>query len=119
MPIIAVTCSGRVLPETRRALAERLPHLVSAAVECEAEPYDGNLRPGDVILRFHDTSPWDSQDVDVLIEVRSKWFEDRARNRQERADTILDGIRDIADGDLLIGVYLTMPVAAWAQSVET
>lgn len=118
MPIIEVTCSDRVVPESRRALAERLPHLVSVAVACEAEQYDGNLKPGDVILRFHEAGPWDSQGVDVLIEVKSKWFEDRARNRQERVDVILHGIRDVAADEILIGVYFTMPMAAWAQSNE-
>jgi hypothetical protein len=39
----------------KRLLADALPHIVSVAVECVAEPYDGQLQPGDVILRFRDT----------------------------------------------------------------
>ena len=80
---------------------------------------DGQLKPGDVTLRFHDFGPWDRTGVDVLIEVKSKWFDDRARNRQDRADTILHGLTDLAADEIFVGVYLTMPVAAWAQSDET
>src|SRR5690606_26603244 len=119
MPIVDVTCSDRVSSKTKRALGDRLPELVSEAVECEAEPYDRQLRPGDVTLRFHDFGPWDRTGVDILIEVKSKWFDDRARNRQDRADTILHGLTDLAADEIFVGVYLTMPVAAWAQSDET
>ncbi|MUL84736.1 MULTISPECIES: hypothetical protein [unclassified Mycolicibacterium] len=117
MPLIDVTCGPRITDDTRARLSAVLPEGVSAAVECEDEPYDGNLQPGDVLVRFHYVGRYDRFDIDVLIEVKSKWFGDRAEDRQQRVDAIRDAAQDAAPG-LLIGVYLTLPIAAWAQSGE-
>ncbi|MCW2792284.1 MAG: hypothetical protein JWO76_1382 [Nocardioides sp.] len=92
-----------------------LPHAVSLAVECPEEPYDGDLRPGDVIVRFLPCSPFDSADLDLLIEVRSKWFASRAEDRNQRCEQLRDAVCE-AVGPLSIGVYLSLPVAGWAQT---
>ena len=92
-----------------------LPHAVSVAVECPEEPYDGNLQPGDVELRFRARGPFDSDGMDVVIEIRSKWVSSRAANRQDRVDGLCKAVAE-ATGLNDIGIYLSLPVAAWAQS---
>lgn len=115
MPLVDITCSPDVTDEQKQMLATGLPHHVSVAVECAQEPYDGELQPGDVIVRFHDVGPLDRFDLDVLVEIRSKWFKDRGDNRESRVAKILAAVESIA-GPCSVGVYLSMPPAAWDQS---
>ncbi|MFE4668088.1 hypothetical protein ACFRI7_33920 [Streptomyces sp. NPDC056716] len=76
--------------------------------------YDGELRPGDVAIRFRMLGPLDRAGLDVVIEVRSKYVESRAADRQERVDRLHTSISTtVALGDF--GVCLSLPVAAWAQ----
>ncbi|MFC4330629.1 hypothetical protein ACFPC0_23155 [Streptomyces andamanensis] len=114
MPLVEVTYAPDVPESTLRELGAVLPHLVSQAVECPEEPYDGDLQPGDVEIRFRSLGPLDRCGLDVVIEVRSKWFESRAADRQERVDGLQ---RDITTATGLgdVGVYLSLPVAAWSQ----
>ncbi|MGK5640201.1 hypothetical protein ACSNOK_18085 [Streptomyces sp. URMC 126] len=114
MPLVEITYAPRVPEDVLRELRDALPHLVSLAVACPEEPYDGDLRPGDVELRFRPRGPLDGGGLDLVVEVRSKWFESRAADRQERADRLCAGIRS-ASGLRDVGVYLALPVAAWAQ----
>ncbi|MFF2081776.1 hypothetical protein ACFVXG_44270 [Kitasatospora sp. NPDC058162] len=114
MPLVDVTHAPTVPEDCLRELAEVLPHLVSLAVECPEEPYDGDLRPGDVELRFRPLGPLDRSGLTVVIEVRSKWTASREADRQERVDTLHAGIRT-ATGLTDFGVYLSLPVAAWSQ----
>ncbi|MFM9608380.1 hypothetical protein DF268_10735 [Streptomyces sp. V2] len=114
MPLVEITYAPHVSADTLRGLGAVLPHLVSVAVECPEEPYDGELQPGDVELRFRSLGPYDRCGLDVVIEVRSKWFESRAGNRQERVDALHAGIAS-ATGLEDFGVYLSLPVAAWSQ----
>lgn len=116
MPLVEVTYGAGVSAETCERLRDALPDIVSRAVECADEPYDGHLQPGDVLIRFHPAGPFDRFDIDVLIEVKSKWFPDRVANRQSRADEMLDAVLDSVGSDLQVGLYLTMPIAAWAQT---
>jgi hypothetical protein len=51
---------------------------------------------------------------DVVIEVGSKWFESQAENRQGRCDQLCERIAEII-GTTSVGVYLSLPVAAWAR----
>lgn len=114
MPIVDVTHVPRIEEERLRALAQALPHAVSLAVECPEEPYDRQLQPGDVEVRFHKRGRYDSGGLAVVVEVRSKWFESRAANRQERCDQLCDAIVG-AVGTESVGVYLSLPIAAWQQ----
>lgn len=114
MPLVEVTYSPAVPEDVLRELGAVLPHLVSLAVECPEEPYDGDLQPGDVEIRFRALGPLDRSGLDVVIEVRSKWFASRAANRQERVDTLHEGVH-AATGLEDFGVYLSLPVAAWSQ----
>ncbi|MEV6277294.1 hypothetical protein [Nocardia sp. NPDC051832] len=115
MPLVEVTYAPHVPEATLRALADQLPHLVSLAVECPEEPYDHDLQPGDVEIRFRPLGPFDRSGLDAVIEIRSKWFESRASNRQDRVDDLHEALES-ATGLENFGIYLAMPVAAWAQS---
>lgn len=115
MPLVEITYSPDVPHKVLKDLAAILPHAVSVAVECPEEPYDGNLQPGDVELRFRPRGPFDSSGMDVVIEVRSKWSESRAANRQDRVDELCKVVVE-ATGLADVGVYLSLPIAAWAQS---
>ncbi|MEU6989425.1 hypothetical protein ABZ953_02030 [Streptomyces sp. NPDC046465] len=114
MPLVEITYAPHVPEETLRELGTALPHLISLAVECPEEPYDGDLQAGDVELRFKELGPWDRSGLDFVIEVRSKWFESRAADRQARVDRLHDDIRT-ATGREDFGIYLSLPVAAWSQ----
>lgn len=114
MPLVEVTYAPDVAEPTLHQLASVLPHLVSVAVECPEEPYDGDLQPGDVEIRFRRSGPFDRSGLDVVIEVRSKWFESRAADRQERTDRLYEGIA-AETGLRDFGVYLSLPAAAWSQ----
>ena len=118
MPIIDVTYGPGVDATARRALADVLPESVSEAVACPEEPYDGALRGGDVILRFRPASAEDRFELDVLIEVHSKWFASRAVDRQRRADDIHRDSAAVLPAGSHIGVYLRLPVAAWSETEE-
>ncbi len=114
MPIIDITYGSQVAEEQLLRLAQTLPHAVSLAVECPEEPYDEALEPGDVEIRFHPRGPYDASGLDVVVEVRSKWFPSRAATQQERCDELCDVIAE-AGGTRSVGVYLSLPVAAWSQ----
>jgi hypothetical protein len=115
MPLVEVTHQHDLDEDSRLLLAERLPDAVSRAVACSEEPYDGALRPGDVEISFRSRSPYDVSGLDVLIEVRSKWFASRESSRQERCDQLRGEIAELL-GSVSVGVYLTLPVAAWSQT---
>lgn len=115
MPLVDVTYGPHVPESILRELAKELPHIVSIAVECPEEPYDLDLQPGDVEIRFRQRGPLDISGLDAVVEVRSKWVESRAENRQERCH-VLHRLIDRATGLDNFGVYLSLPIAAWVQS---
>jgi hypothetical protein len=114
MPIVDVSHASEVEEVRLTRLLQTLPHAVSLAVECPEEPYDGELKPGDVEIRLRPRGPHDVSGLDIVVEVRSKWFESRARNRQQRCDQLRDVLVEAA-GTRSVGVYLSLPVAAWSQ----
>ncbi|WP_205740345.1 hypothetical protein [Haloactinopolyspora alba] len=109
-----MTYAPDVAESTLRELGSVLPHLVSEAVKCPEEPYDGNLQPGDVEIRFRALGPLDRSGLNVVIEIKSKWFQSRAANQQERVNKLREAIRS-ATRLSGFGVYLSLPLAAWAQ----
>ena len=115
MPIVQVTYGSKIGNDVVAELARALPRVVSLAVACPEEPYDHDLQPGDVDLRFRAHGPHDVGGLDVVVEVRSKWFASRAGNRQERCDQIRDAVL-VLIGGVGVGVYLALPVAAWSQT---
>jgi hypothetical protein len=115
MPIVSVTYSSHIVKEQLLLLAQTLPHAVSLATECPEEPFDQVLKPGDVEIFFRPRGRYDVSALDILVEVRSKWFASRAETRQERCDQLCEVIMD-AVGTRSVGVYLSLPVAAWSQT---
>ncbi len=116
MPLIDVTYDGSVGEEILRRLAEVLPDLVSETVDCEEEPWTGQLGLGDIEIRFRKKSVLDVGDLDVIVEVRTKLFENRVANKQQRADLIRDGLSALPLGQ--VGVWLILSEGAWSQSCE-
>jgi len=116
MPIVEVVYGSGVADDQLCRLAQALPDAVSLAVECPEEPYDHELGPGDVEIRFRASGPHDVSGLDVVVEVRSKWFASRAENRQQRCDRLCEAIAGAA-GTRRVGVYLSLPVAGWAQGI--
>jgi hypothetical protein len=114
MPLIDVTYDGTVGEEVLHRLAEVLPDAVAEAVECPEEPRLGPPGPGDVEIRFRRKSPLDAGELDVVIEVRTKLFESRMHDKQQRADLIRDRISDLPLG--AVGVWLILTDGAWSQS---
>lgn len=114
MPIVDVTYAPQIEEERIQRLARALPHAVSLAVDCPEEPYDQQLQRGDVEIRFQPRGPYDVSGLDVVVEVRSKWFASRAENRQHRSDQLCDATAE-AVGTPSVGVYLCLPVASWSQ----
>ena len=111
MPIVDVTYRAGMPEERLLQLSRTLPHAVSLAVECPEEPYDQQLRPGDVEVRFRPRGPHDPDGLEIVVEVRSKWFASRAETRQERCDQTRGDVIVEAVGTRSVGVYLSLPVA--------
>ena len=114
MPLVDITYSSATTEQQLLSLARTLPHAVSVAVECLEEPYDGDLKPGDVDLRFHARERYDSGGLDIVVDVRSRWYPSRVADLQERSDGLLAQVV-AATGTTSVGVYLGLPVAGWAQ----
>ena len=115
MPIVEVTVGPRVDENAMIRMREVLPEVVSVAVECPEEPCDSKLKPGDVEIRFRHVGPSGVSGLDVLFEVRSRWFASRADIMQERTDELCLAVADSLEG-LALGVFLSLPVAAWSQT---
>lgn len=115
MPIVEVVHNPSISETQLDQLAKTLPHAVSVAVECPEEPYDGHLRAGDVEIRFRAVGPHDVCGLALVVEVRSKWFESRAGDRQARCDRLRELIT-AETGIRSIGVYLALAIAGWSQS---
>jgi hypothetical protein len=65
-------------------------------------------------IRFRRKSQLDVGDLDIVIEVRTKLFEDRVQNKQQRADLIRDRLSSLPLGQ--VGVWLILSEGAWSQS---
>jgi hypothetical protein len=114
MPLIDVTYDGTVGEEVLHRLAEVLPDAVAEAVECPEEPRIGPPGPGDIEIRFRRKSQLDVGKLDVVIEVRTKLFENRVQDKQRRVDLIRDRLSSLPLGQ--VGVWLILSGGAWSQS---
>lgn len=81
---------------------------------CPEEPNDQELKLGDVEIRFRTRGPYDPSGLDIPVEVHSKWLTSRAETRQERCAQLCEAIVETVQTQT-VGVYLALPVAAWAQ----
>jgi hypothetical protein len=113
MPLIEVTYRDAVCEESLRNLAQALPDVVAEAVDCPEEPWTGTPQPGDIEIRFRTRSALDLGDLDVVVEVRTKLFESRVRDKQHRADLIRERLSSLSLGR--VGVWLILSEGAWSQ----
>src|SRR3954467_10766920 len=108
MPIVTVSHKDSAPSEILRRLRARLPAIVSEAVACEEEPYDGSLQPGDVNMRFLPVLSA-AEALDYLLEIRTRWTESRGSDLEERVARIR---RDLSElGVENFGVWLETPPA--------
>jgi hypothetical protein len=114
MPLIDVTYDETIGEDVLRRLGEVLPDVVSEAVDCPEEPWIGPPGPGDIEIRFRTKSQLDVGDLNVVIEVRTKLFEQRVRDKQRRADLIRERLSSLPLGQ--VGVWLILADGAWSQS---
>ena len=112
MPIITINHKEAAsLPELGK-LRQALPEIVSRAVECPEEPYDGALKPGDINMVVT-ASLARSEPLDYVIEIRTRRTDSRSANLQERSDAISSALGAL--GLRNFGVWLQLQEAAWAQ----
>jgi hypothetical protein len=113
MPIVTVTHKASAAEAVLEMLQRELPALVSQALACPEEPFDGDLRPGDVNLRFVPALPL-QEGLDYLIEIRTRRTQWRHETLQERCDELRDALDAL--GLERFGVWIELPQAAWSQA---
>jgi hypothetical protein len=114
VPIVTVSHKGSSAEAVLETLRRELPAIVSEALACPEEPYDGELRPGDVNLRFVPALPAE-EGLDYVLEIRTRWTQARGENVQARADEIRASLERL--GLERFGVWIELPQAAWSQNV--
>ena len=81
-------------------------------MECAQEPYDGKLKAGDInILATASLAP--TEDLDYIIEIKTRTTPSRVADLQERADAVSSDLEAL--GLRNFGVWLELPQAAWGQ----
>jgi hypothetical protein len=113
VPLIDVTYDRALGERVLRELAELLPDIVAEAVDCPEEPSIGPPEPGDIEIRFRQKSLLDVGELDVVIEVRTKLFPNRVKDKQRRADLLRDRLSGLELGR--VGVWLILAEGAWSQ----
>ena len=113
MPIVTVSHKKSAKTSVLEDLRQELPGIVSQALECPEEPYDGHLRPGDVNLRFSAALPRE-EGLDYVIEIRTRWTQTRSENLQRRSDQVRAALAEL--GLERFGVWIEIPPAAWSQA---
>jgi hypothetical protein len=113
MPIVSISHKNSAPPELLELLARELPEIVSEALACPEEPYDRNLRPGDVNLRFLPVLAA-GEGLDYLVDIRTRWTESRSEDLQERSARVTRALEKL--GLAKFGVWIELPEAAWSQA---
>jgi hypothetical protein len=116
MPLIDVTYDDTVDEPLLRRLSEVLPDVVSEAADCPEDPWIGRADVGDIEIRFRRKNPLDVGQLNVVVEVRTKLFSSRMRDKQRRADLIRDRVSSLGPGK--VGVWLILAEGAWSQADE-
>ena len=112
MPIVTVSHKGSTAEAVLETLQRELPLIVSQALACAEEPFDGELKPGDVNLRFVPALPVE-EGLDYVLEIRTRWTPERSQNLEARTDEIRDAVKNL--GLERFGVWIELPPAAWSQ----
>jgi hypothetical protein len=113
VPIVTVSHKRSAAEAVLETLRQELPAIVSEALACPEEPFDGELRPGDVNLRFVPALPVE-EGLDYVLEIRTRWTKSRGENVKARSDEIRDALENL--GLERFGVWIELPQAAWSQA---
>jgi hypothetical protein len=113
MPIVTVSHKGSAAEAVLETLRRELPAIVSRALDCPEEPFDHELRPGDLNLRFLPALP-DQEGLDYLIEIRTRWTQSRREDSAARSDEIRSALQGL--GLQRFGVWIELLQAAWSQA---
>jgi hypothetical protein len=114
VPLIDVTYDSSVSADALQRLAEILPGIVSEAVDCPEDPWVGSPGEGDIEIRFHPKSPFDVGLLNCVVEVRTKLFASRERDKSQRVKLIRDRVVSSVEVGKF-GVWLILAEGAWAQ----
>jgi hypothetical protein len=112
MPIVTINHKEPAVLSELAKLRESLPEIVSRAVECPEEPYDGTLKPGDINM-IVTASLAPTEPLDYVIEIRTRRTDTRSVNLEDRSDAIRSALGEL--GLRNFGVWLQLQEAAWAQ----
>ena len=115
MPLIDVTYDSSVSGDSLRRLGEVLPAIVSEAVDCPEEPWIGPPGVGDIEIRFCAKNALDVGELNCVIEVRTKLFPSRERDKHRRVELIRDRLSSTIEIGSF-GVWLILSEGAWAQT---
>jgi hypothetical protein len=115
--LIDVTYDSSVSGESLKRLGEVLPAIVSEAVDCPEEPWIGQPALGDIEIRFSANSAFDVGELNCVIEVRTKLFPSRQRDKHRRVDLIRDRLSSTIEIGRF-GVWLILSEGAWAQTED-
>jgi hypothetical protein len=115
LPLIDVTYDSSVSGEVLRRLGELLPAIVSEAVDCPEEPWIGPPSVGDIEIRFSAKNAFDVGELHCVIEVKTKLFPSRERDKQRRVALIRDRLASTIAIERF-GVWLILSEGAWAQT---
>jgi hypothetical protein len=112
MPIVTINHKQTPARSELRKLRQALPEIVSQALACPEEPYDGALKAGDVnMIVLPSLAP--TEPLDFVIEIRTRRTDSRSTNLEERTGEISSALGAL--GLRNFGVWLQLHEAAWAQ----
>jgi hypothetical protein len=112
MPIVTINHKEAAPLAELEKLRQDLPEIVSRAVECPEEPFDGTLKPGDInLLAVASLAPTEA--LDYVVEIRTRETDSRIANLQERAGAISSALAALELHNF--GVWIELHRAAWAQ----
>jgi hypothetical protein len=114
VPLVDVTYDESLTEESLAELRRVLPGVVAEAVDCPDDRSTGPPEPGDIEIRFRRKGPLDVGELDVVVEVRTKRYDSRARDAQRRADLIAQRLSDLRLGRT--GIWLILCEGAWSQT---
>ena len=117
LPLIDVTYDSTLTPDLLRRLGEVLPAIAAEAVDCPEEPWIGAPGTGDIEIRFCAKTAFDVGELNCVIEVRTKLFPSRERDKHRRVELIRDRISSTVDIGRF-GVWLILSEGAWAQTAD-
>lgn len=113
VPLVDVTYDESIDEQRLRMLVHLLEDVVPRAIACPEEPLVGPPALGDLEIRLHPKSASDVGELSVVVEVRTKRFESRVEDAQQRADSIRERLSTLPIGH--VGVWLILLDGAWSQ----